>query len=62
MVVDYIQGLVMDEDEEADDIVTMTRSMLQGGPSTGNDDSLNRLCVLSDTDFASDLMIAAFLA
>lgn len=34
VVVSYIAGLVDDEDEEVDDIVEMTRGMLQGGPST----------------------------
>lgn len=32
----YISGLVEDEDEEVDDIVEMTKGMLQGGPSTSS--------------------------
>ncbi|KAL1406372.1 hypothetical protein Q8F55_008071 [Vanrija albida] len=41
VVVDYIEGLVEDEDEEVDDIVEMTRGMLQGGPSSSNNKSLD---------------------
>ncbi|KAL7419557.1 hypothetical protein Q5752_005468 [Cryptotrichosporon argae] len=47
VVVSYISGLVDDEDEEVDDIVEMTRGMLQGGPSSSDnkllDDFIARL-------------------
>lgn len=47
MVVSYIAGLADDEDEEVDDIVEMTRGMLQAGPSSSDnkalDDFMNRL-------------------
>ena len=39
----YIAGLVDDEDEEVDDIVEMTRGMLQGGPSTEDSRRLDDL-------------------
>ena len=42
-MVSYIAGLVDDEDEEVDDIVDMTRGMLQGGPSDGDVNSLDNL-------------------
>lgn len=41
MVVDYIEGLVEDVDEDVDDIVEMTRGMLQDGPSSSDNKSLN---------------------
>ena len=31
-MVSYISGLVEDEDEDVEEIVEMTRGMLQGGP------------------------------
>jgi ATP-binding cassette subfamily F protein 3 len=43
VVVSYIAGLVEDEDEEVDDIVDMTRGMLQGGPSTSDSKALDSL-------------------
>ena len=43
MVVSYIAGLVDDEDEEVEDILDMTRGMLQGGPSTSDSKSLDAL-------------------
>ena len=43
VVVSYIAGLVEDEDEEMDDIVDMTRGMLQGGPSTSDSKALDGL-------------------
>jgi ATP-binding cassette subfamily F protein 3 len=43
VVVDYISGLVDDEDEEVDDIVEMTRGMLQVGPSSSNNKALDGL-------------------
>lgn len=39
----YISGLVDDEDEEVEDIVEMTRGMLQGGPSSSNNKTLEDL-------------------
>lgn len=39
----YIAGLVDDEDEEVDDIVEMTRGMLEGGPSTSEPRPLEEL-------------------
>lgn len=41
MVVDYIEGLVEDVDEDVDDIVEMTRGMLQDGPSSSNNKNLD---------------------
>ncbi|EIW66575.1 hypothetical protein TREMEDRAFT_70139 [Tremella mesenterica DSM 1558] len=41
VVVSYIAGLVEDEDEEVEDIVEMTRGMLQGGPSSQDSSSLD---------------------
>lgn len=46
VVVSYIAGLVDDEDEEVDDIVEMTRGMLQAGPSNADNQSLDDLYVL----------------
>lgn len=43
MVVKYISGLVDDEDEEVNDIVEMTRGMLQAGPSSSNNKVLDDL-------------------
>lgn len=43
MVVSYISGLVDDEDEEVDDIVDMTRGMLQNGPSSSKNKELDSL-------------------
>ena len=43
VVVSYIAGLVDDEDEEVDDIVEMTRGMLQAGPSKSDNQSLDDL-------------------
>lgn len=43
VVVSYIAGLVEDEDEEVDDIVDMTRGMLQSGPSTSDSKALDNL-------------------
>ncbi|ORX33245.1 P-loop containing nucleoside triphosphate hydrolase protein [Kockovaella imperatae] len=40
VVVSYIAGLVDDEDEEVEDILDMTRGMLQGGPSTSDSKAL----------------------
>ena len=42
-VVHYIEGLIDDEEEEVDDIVDMTRGMLQGGPSIKADTPLDDL-------------------
>lgn len=49
MVVSYISGLVDDEDEEVDDIVEMTRGMLQGGPSNADSNALDDLSVKDET-------------
>lgn len=46
MVVSYISGLVEDEDEEIDDIIEMTRGMLQAGPSSRDTKPLDDLWVL----------------
>lgn len=43
MVVSYIAGLVEDEDEEVDDIVEMTRGMLENGPSSSDNKVLDDL-------------------
>lgn len=43
VVVSYISGLVEDEDEEVDDIVEMTRGMLQSGPSSSQNKDLEGL-------------------
>lgn len=43
LVVSYIAGLVDDEDEEVDDIVDMTRGMLQSGPSSSDSKALDDL-------------------
>jgi ATP-binding cassette subfamily F protein 3 len=43
VVVSYISGLVDDEDEEVDDIVEMTRGMLQLGPSNSDNQNLDEL-------------------
>jgi ATP-binding cassette subfamily F protein 3 len=43
VVVSYISGLVEDEDEEMDDIVEMTRGMLQAGPSNSDSKPLDDL-------------------
>lgn len=43
VVVSYISGLVDDEDEEVDDIVEMTRGMLQLGPSNSDNKNLDEL-------------------
>lgn len=43
MVVSYIAGLVDDEDEEVDDIIEMTRGMLQSGPSSSDSKALDDL-------------------
>jgi ATP-binding cassette subfamily F protein 3 len=43
VVVSYIAGLVDDEDEEVDDIVDMTRGMLEGGPSSSDSKVLDDL-------------------
>lgn len=43
----YITGLVDDEDEEVDDIVEMTKGMLQSGPSSSQNTDLDGLCVSS---------------
>lgn len=45
VVVSYISGLVDDEDEEMDDIVEMTRGMLQLGPSNSDNQNLEDLSV-----------------
>jgi ATP-binding cassette subfamily F protein 3 len=43
VVISYISGLVEDEDEEMDDIVEMTRGMLQAGPSNSDSKPLDDL-------------------
>ena len=43
VVVSYISGLVDDEDEEVDDIVEMTRGLLQLGPSNSDNQNLDDL-------------------
>ena len=47
VVVSYIAGLVEDEEEEVDDILEMTRGMLQGGPSNSDSRALDSLWVIS---------------
>lgn len=53
VVVSYISGLVEDEDEEMDDIVEMTRGMLQAGPSNSDSKPLDDLYVLSPASSSS---------